>query len=260
MKKRPEADFSSPVCQPYFAKGDSHAVLLLHGFTGSAAHMRVLAEGLAAQGFTVRSINLPGHATRMDDMRHCTWQDWLNAAKEEFTRLKAEYEFVSVAGLSMGGCLALMLAEQNDPTAVVAISAPMGVQNRMMPLAGVASLFVPEVSWEERKDDALDARYDKGYPGFPTKSAVGLNRIIREARANLCAVTCPVLVVQSDGDETIRPESMQIILDGVSSTKKARLCLKDVPHVCTISREGNRIAQQVGEFLRLAQKEEAAAK
>lgn len=256
MNKRPEADFSSPVCQPYFVQGDSHAVLLFHGFTGSAAHMRPLAEGLVTQGFTVRSINLPGHATRLEDMRNCTWQDWLNAAKEEFTRLKEQYEFVSVAGLSMGGCLALMLAEQNDPTAVVTISAPMGVQNRMMPLAGLASLFVPEVSWDERKDDALDARYDMGYSGFPTKSAVGLNRIIREARENLCAVTCPVLVVQSDGDTTIRPESMQVILDGVSSSKKTRLCLKDVPHVCTISRESTHIAKEAGKFLRLAQQEE----
>ena len=46
MKTRPEADFSSPLCQPYEVRQGEHGVLLMHGFAGSAAHMRPLAEGL----------------------------------------------------------------------------------------------------------------------------------------------------------------------------------------------------------------------
>ena len=51
MKTRPEADFSSPLCQPYEVRQGEHGVLLMHGFAGSAAHMRPLAEGLVQQGF-----------------------------------------------------------------------------------------------------------------------------------------------------------------------------------------------------------------
>ena len=111
MKTRPEVDFSSPLCQPYEVRQGEHGVLLMHGFAGSAAHMRPLAERLVQQGFGVRTINLPGHATTMDDMRRCSWQDWLNAAKEAFREMKEQYRFVSVTGLSMGGCLTLMIAE-----------------------------------------------------------------------------------------------------------------------------------------------------
>lgn len=130
MKTRPEVDFSSPLCQPYEVRQGEHGVLLMHGFAGSAAHMRPLAEGLVQQGFGVRTINLPGHATTLEDMRRCSWQDWLNAAKEAFREMKEQYRFVSVTGLSMGGCLTLMIAEQSDPTAIAPISAPMGVLNR----------------------------------------------------------------------------------------------------------------------------------
>ena len=49
--------------KPFFLPGDEHAVLLTHGFTGSAAHMRPLGDYLHAQGFTVRGILLPGHGT-----------------------------------------------------------------------------------------------------------------------------------------------------------------------------------------------------
>ena len=58
-----------------------HGVLLIHGFTGSIAHMRPIAQELHARGFTVMGINLPGHATDLDDMVRYTWEDWLNAAK-----------------------------------------------------------------------------------------------------------------------------------------------------------------------------------
>ena len=138
MKTRPEADFSSPLCQPYEVRQGEHGVLLMHGFAGSAAHMRPLAEGLVQQGFGVRTINLPGHATTLEDMRRGSWQDWLNAAKEAFREMKEQYRFVSVTGLSMGGCLTLMIAEQSDPTAIAPISAPMGVLNRWFPLARFA--------------------------------------------------------------------------------------------------------------------------
>lgn len=59
MKTRPEADFSSPLCQPYEVRQGEHGVLLMHGFAGSAAHMRPLAEGLVQQGFGVRTTTCP---------------------------------------------------------------------------------------------------------------------------------------------------------------------------------------------------------
>ncbi len=258
MKTRPEADFSSPLCRPYEVRQGEHGVLLMHGFAGSAAHMRPLAEGLVQQGFGVRTINLPGHATTLEDMRRCSWQDWLNAAKEAFREMKEQYRFVSVTGLSMGGCLTLMIAEQSDPTAIAPISAPMGVLNRWFPLARFAAPFLPEISWQARKDDALTPDYDLGYTGFPTKSAVDLRRIIHEARDNLCAVTCPVLCVQSSGDQVITPDSADVILQGVRSKTKGVLRLESVPHVCTISREGASIAQALGAFFRKAEESERA--
>lgn len=225
MKTRPEVDFSSPLCQPYEVRQGEHGVLLMHGFAGSAAHMRPLAEGLVQQGFGVRTINLPGHATTLEDMRRCSWQDWLNAAKEAFREMKEQYRFVSVTGLSMGGCLTLMIAEQSDPTAIAPISAPMGVLNRWFPLARFAAPFLPEISWQARKDDALTPDYDLGYTGFPTKSAVDLRRIIHEARNNLCAVTCPVLCVQSSGDQVITPDSADVILQGGAKQNEGRAAL-----------------------------------
>ena len=257
MKTRPVADLTLPEAQPFFLKGGEHGVLLIHGFTGSAAHMRPIGEYLHAQGFTVMGINLPGHAATMDDMGKSNWRQWLQAAKEACADLKAHCRFVSVMGLSMGGVLTLLLAEEMGLTAAVTVSPPMDVQNKGLPFARLAAPFMPVIMWRANPDRVaqLDSRYDLGYPGFPTKKGADLWRLIRMARKNLYAVTCPVLVVQSHGDETISADSADVILRGVSSKRKGVLWLDDVPHVCTISREAENIAHAAAEHLRAAENE-----
>lgn len=259
MNTRPERDFTNPICQPFLLEGGDHGVLLLHGFTGSAAHMRLIGEGLHAHGFTVMGVNLPGHATYMDDMANFTWEDWLNAAKEGFMALKNRCRYQSVAGLSMGGCLTLLLAQQMQPTAIATISAPMAVRQRLLPLAGLAAPFVPHILWRSREHSPypVDDRYDYGYPGFPTRSGTDLHRLIRMARRDLHAVQCPLLVVQSRKDETIAPESAEVILAGVGSSKKGMLWLDNVPHVCTISPEHPAITAAIAETFRMAEQNEA---
>lgn len=255
MQKRAEIDFSMPQCQPFDFPGGEHGVLLIHGFTGSAAHMRLIGEELHAQGFTVKGINLPGHATHMEDMANYTWKDWLQAAKEAFLELKACCRYVSVAGLSMGGVLTLLLAEQMDVTAAAPISAPMAVQQKMLALAGPASLFVKTIMWgdDSHRAKLMNMDYHYGYQGFPTRSGADLYKLMRMARKNLHAVTCPIVAVQSHADETISEDSAEVMIEGVSSEKKGILWLEMVPHVCTISPEYKRIAETIARLFRDAE-------
>lgn len=259
MDKRPERDFSEAVCQPFFLEGmpcggKTHGVLLMHGFTGTAAHMRLIGEKLHESGFTVMGINLPGHATSMDDMAQRTWEDWLNAAKDAFLALKKQCDYVSVAGLSMGGCLSLILGEQMQPTAIAPISAPMGTQLPLW-LATLTRPIFPTIWWKSRDGNPVPVInvYDCGYPGFRNSCARHLDKLIKMARRNLHAVTCPVLVVQSHADATIIPKSAEIILNGVSSEQKRVLWLDDVPHVCTITHEAEHITAALTEHFRGAE-------
>lgn len=256
MEHRPERNFSDEVCQPFLWEGErrngkKHGVLLIHGFTGTAAQMRMIAQSLHSQGFTVMGVNLPGHASTMDDMASRTWDNWLTAAKEAFLQLKKSCDDVSVVGHSMGGCLALILAQQLQPTAIAPIAAPMGTKAPLW-AATLAAPIMKTVWWGVRKDEpsAVADEYDYGYPGFHCVCAKHLSRLIKMARRDLHAVTCPILVVQSHADETIIPDSADIILRGVSSTVKRVLWLEDVPHLCTISKEAERIAKAVGEHFR----------
>ena len=248
--------FSLPQAQPFgFPSGD-HAVLLIHGFTGSPAHMRLIGEGLRENGFAARGILLPGHGKSPEAMRSATWQDWFQACREAAVEMRERYRYLTVAGLSMGGCLALMLAEQMDLEACVTIAAPMKTKAKFRSLAPVAALVHPMV--HKRADgsrDSLIVEYDIGYDSYPLSSVAHLSAIMSRARQNLSLIHCPVLVVQSHSDKTVTPDSPEIILNGVSSKMKGQCWLENAPHVCTISPEYPKIVGCMTEFLRNAEKE-----
>lgn len=255
MKPTAPGYFDRDVCRPFYHRGGDNGVLLLHGFTGTAAHMRKLADALAARGYTVRTINLPGHAATEEAMAKADWQQWLQAAKQASLEMMDELSVFTIGGLSMGGVLALLVAQQMKVDGCVAISAPMAARNRLLPLSGLLAPFVPRVAAKKPagRRPGLDAAYDYGYSGFPTAKGADLNHLIRLARRNLFNINCPILCVQSDADESIWPGSADTILDGVSSEVRQRLSLSGVPHVCTISSGLNAITDAVeGLMLRAA--------
>ena len=149
------------------------------------------------------------------------------------------------------GVLALMAAEQMKVDGCVPISAPMAVKNRFLHLAGPASLFIKRISWGDPGNRAslVDPAYDFGYTGFPTAKGADLNRLIRLARQNLFNLTCPILCVQSDADETIWKGSADCILEGVGSEVRQKLWLSGMPHVCTLSKELPAIVAAVDAFM-----------
>ena len=242
--------------KPFFFECGEHAVLLTHGFTGTPATVRYLGERLRDAGFTVQGICLPGHGTKLEDMRPVRWQDYLNAELTAVRELKEKYPYVSVCGLSMGGDLTLIAAEQMEVTSCIPISAPMKTQVRFDWAAGALSVFVPVTYWRNGgKVDPNDPMkdYKAGYAGFPTRSVTDLRHLMHLARKNLYAISCPMLVVQSYGDHTISKDSADIILAGAGAKQKEMLWLADAPHACTASKACDEIAERVIPFLRKAQ-------
>lgn len=252
--------FDREVCQSFYHKGSDCGVLLIHGFTGSCAHMRPLADELAARGYTVRTINLPGHATTEADMAKATWQQWLHAAKEAAYEMMQEVRVFTVAGLSMGGVLSLLIAEQMKVDACVPISAPTAVKSRALPLAGLAAPLIPRIPWGTgtERHKHIDKAYDFGYSGFPTAKGADLNRLIKMANRNLFNIQCPILCVQSDGDETIWEGSADAILEGVGSKVRQKLWLHGMPHVVTLTPEYMAIADAMDKLIQRVSAEKAS--
>src|SRR5918997_6637305 len=105
----------APGAEPYCGGSGPNGVLLCHGFSGSPYSMRPWAKHLEADGFRVAVPRLPGHGTTWQELNQTRWEDWYAAVERAFLDLRAECERVFVCGLSMGGGLAIRIAEQHGP-------------------------------------------------------------------------------------------------------------------------------------------------
>jgi carboxylesterase len=253
MKPRDSSWFDSDVCRPFFHPGGEKGIVLIHGFTGSVAHMRPLGDALHRRGYTAMGINLPGHATTEADMAAIGSREWMQAALDAAAHMRLHCRTVAVCGLSMGAVLSLLAASQNKADACVSISAPMPQSSKMLPLTGFLWFLSPRVAWhvaDDHREKLLDQRYDIGYSGFPSRKGADLHRLIQTAMKSLPDITCPTLVVQSTADPSVAQTSADTIFNGIRSERKRKLILHGVPHVCTISKELPAIADAVDELMK----------
>ena len=240
----------NPLCRPFDFPGSSHhGILLVHGFTATPGTMRPLGEALAARGFRVKGILLPGHGATAGEMERCRWQDWLAAAQTGFDQLAQECEMVSAVGLSMGGALTLLLAQTRPVHRAAVLCAALKVRNR-------ASRFARAV-WPVMRyyrepprgfGDRFLSAYNACYDATPVRSVAELNALMKRTRRGLKAVRCPLLVVRAGQDETVLPDSAALIMDYTSSCKKRLLTLPNSPHVCTLGPERERLFDEVARF------------
>ena len=222
-----------PFAQPFFFEGEKdEAVLLIHGFTGTAAQMRPLAEVLKAEGYAVRGVLLPGHGENLAAMERSSWTDWLSGPEEILREMLAKYRKVDVVGYSMGGLIALNLAARYPVNRVVTVSTPLRVRDRIVVLTPVLRFFRRYQPWdpEPKMVGELREPYTEGYPGFPVKSAADLEHFRRQTRKLLPDVKAPILIAQSGRDTTVDPASPYLIYDRVSSVYREVLLLEQSRH------------------------------
>ncbi|MBM7558005.1 alpha/beta hydrolase [Halanaerobacter jeridensis] len=238
-------EYLHQLAKPFYKEGNSQACLLIHGFSGSPAHMRYLGQRLHQEGYTVSGVLLPGHGTSLEKMEKTNSKDWWSKVETEYQSLSEDHEEVYVLGLSMGGTLSLLLAENYDVDKIVSIAAPIKLQDKRAYLTPLIKYFKRFEEWPENDLD----EYDIGYSGMPVKSVPELLELIKDSEKNLNKISCPTLIVQSQDDQTVKPISAEIIYNNIANTNKEILWLENSGHVCTVGEEKEEIHQKVVRFL-----------
>jgi esterase/lipase len=217
-------------------------VLLIHGFTGTPMSMRAWGEHLAAEGFAVRCPLLPGHGTRWQDCNLSTEHDWTEAVGAAFDELAKDVDRVVVAGLSMGGTLAIRLAEvrPDDVVALVLVNPSLMTLRKDARLTPLLAKLTP--SWAPIASDIKKPGVvELAYPKLPTRAFLGLRRLWTATRADLAKVTAPVLLFRSREDHVVEAASSAALLAGVSSTDTTEVVLEESYHVATLDNDAPRI-------------------
>ncbi|WP_372699366.1 alpha/beta hydrolase [Arthrobacter sp. JSM 101049] len=178
------------------------AVLLIHGFTSGPRSMRPWADALLAAGYTVSLPVLPGHGTRWEDLAATGHTAWTAAVEDEFDALAATHHRVFVAGLSMGGTLALHLGIVRAPAGIVLVNPALSMADRTAVLAGAIKRFVASVP-AIANDIARPGQDEGAYPRTPVAAVHELRRLIGATRRRLDEVRAPVLAYRSLTDHVV---------------------------------------------------------
>ena len=233
-------------------------VLLSHGFTGSPVSMRPWAEHLAAEGYAVELPLLPGHGTTWQEMVPTRYDDYLAEIERTYTDLASRCDAVVVGGLSMGGTLALDLAERHPEIAgLVLVNAAVASTNRQLLLLPVLKHVVkafPAIGGDIKKEGVTESAYDH----TPLQALHSLVRAWREVRAGLGRIHCPVLLFRSIQDHVVDPSSARIILAGLGSADVSERVLADSYHVATLDNDAEQIFTESAAFIARITRERVA--
>jgi carboxylesterase len=241
---------SSSDTEPFEHAGGPVGVLLCHGFTGSPQTLRPWADYLAQQGFTVSLPRLPGHGTTWQDLARTGWQDWYGEVDRAFGALASQCEQSFVFGLSMGGCLALRLAEVHGGAVrgLVLVNPSLAPDSKLFLLAPVLKhvpLSVRGIASDIKKPGAHEIGYDR----VPVRAAATLPQLWAVTTRHLGEVTQPVLVYRSTVDHVVGPASMKALL---ASLPKSQVTVRECPdsyHVATLDNDAETIFEGSVKFV-----------
>ncbi|MCD6356216.1 MAG: alpha/beta fold hydrolase [Anaerolineaceae bacterium] len=224
-----------PTAEPFFFAGDKIGCLLVHGFTGSPKEMRLMGKSLNEKGVTVLGIRLAGHATEINDLPRTHWQDWLASVEDGINILKGNCEYIFVAGLSMGGLLALFAAALYPINGAIAMSTPYSISvDWRVKLAKPLSFFVPFI--DKGESDMVDKKTlneHVDYHAYPTRSIAELNKLINCLHNNLEDIHTPILFINSKKDKTVPINQVDKYINQIPSKNIEHLILKKSGHVVT---------------------------
>jgi carboxylesterase len=242
-----------PGAEPFSAPGGPSGALVLHGFTGCPQSLRGLARALASAAFAVELPRLPGHGTTLDDMAATRWSDWSAAAESAYRELSARCDRVVVAGLSMGGALALWLAIRNPEIAGVAVVNPavdapdpdpsQALRGRL----DAGEPLLPGLAGDIADPDASELGYDR----VPIACLLSLFEGLAEVGPRLAEIRCPTMILSSPQDHVVQPAQSERAAQAIAGPVE-RVTLERSYHVATLDYDRARIERHVVDFARRA--------
>ncbi len=233
---------------PETGKANGQSVLLVHGYTGSPHDMRYLGLRLQEAGYLVSIPRLPGHGTSRPDFNLTGAEDWLRRSLDAWLELQTYGLEQNLAGLSMGGILAVILAATFTPRRLVLAAPALMVSNATLPwtpLLQYALKEKPRAKIDAYEDPDLDYLSREYWSVDNISGGAHLYRLQRLGLSLLDKVRAPTFTIVSEKDNTVPLAVADLITARIASAEKQTLILKESPHVVVNDCEKEKVATAV---------------
>ncbi len=212
--------------------------------------MRPLARSFAEAGFSVELPLLPGHGTSVADMAAKRWSDWCAAADAVYSDIAGRSGQVFVAGLSMGGSLAIWLAEAHPDIAGIIVVNPLveppasSFRDMLSGMLEEGAASLPAIG----SDIAMRGAPESAYDAAPIEPMLSMFEGVDGVAAGLGKLSCPVLLFSSRTDHVVPPESGDLLAASAGGPVE-RIWLERSFHVATLDHDAPEIEARSVEFV-----------
>ncbi|SFA54018.1 Esterase/lipase [Parageobacillus thermantarcticus] len=205
--------------------------LCIHGFTGSPEEVAPLVEYLQKRtDWVIKTPTLPGHGEQLQ-LRGITYDQWFQAAEEELQALMEKCKTIYVIGFSMGGVIAVYLAEKYKIDKLVLLSAAFYYINPRQFIKDIHEMV--RDGWRRLRENPLFIRYKNKIFATPLTAILEFRKLVNKVRPLLPHVDVPVLIVQGEKDGIVPLKSAYYLYEKIGSAKKKLLFLPaSYHHVC----------------------------
>lgn len=246
---------TSKFCHSVHFKGISSApaILMVHGYTGSPYNLIWMGRQINDAGYSVYIPRLPGHGTNAADFNSTRWQDWVRRIFDVYIDMSAIHETVFVAGHSMGGLIASLVAARFNPKKLLLFAPAFATVDKHLSLTPFLKLFLKTVPDDSPAfyTDPEFLKAQKDYIGVQYVSmAAEFYKLMLLAKRNLPYVKAKSLVVLSEKDQRVPLKEVRDILEKKLKAPKEYLILKESSHATTDDVEKEQVAKRVLEFLK----------
>lgn len=235
--------------QPFTFEGGERAVLLLHGFTGHTADVRMIGRYLEKKGYTSHAPIYRGHGAPPEELIQSNPDQWWEDVQTALNHLKElGYEKIAVAGLSLGGVLGLKLAYSEPIVGVIPMCAPMFFDNTTQLTKGFRAFAKEYKQLEQKDEDTIDKELDELVDASEHMFSE-LGELIKDVNHHVDHIYAPTFVVQARKDQMINTESANYIYQNVEADEKDLKWYENSGHVITLDKEKEQLHEDIYQFL-----------
>lgn len=241
-----------------YLQGSKEAVLLLHSFTSTANEMRNVAKHLHNEGYTCLAINYRGHGESPERLFQSSVEEAWQTASDALQFLVDEgYESISIVGQSLGGVMALRLAQHPACRAIGVISSPV-MERPLDELQLRVIQYAKRYYRFEQKSEAWIESFIAQHFPRPNDHYTELQQFIIETKDVVPTITKPVLLCKGALDDQVYQNSIDYIAEHVAS-RMVKVCnFENSGHLITLGKQRELLHAELVAFLNEALTEKVA--
>lgn len=224
-------------------------VAVCHGFTGSPVSMQGWSDYLAQEGFAVNMPLLAGHGTTWQELSKTPWEHWYRDFEASYLELAARCDTVFVAGMSMGGALALRVAALHPVAGVAVVNPGLTFSDPRAKYSGLLKWLLKSVP-AIGDDIKMPGITEEAYTRTPVAAVHELSQLFADTIAKLPQVTAPTLVFRSSVDHVVPDTSISLLKENLSNAELQLVTLENSYHVATMDNDAPLIFSQSADFFR----------